>query len=535
LTSNISKIMILKSVYRNDTVNPVLRSDTIPPSSARIFAYVAALLLLASSHAFAQETLEKRVKEYTLDNGLRIIVLQRAGSPSFAAYIRFLVGGIDEEAGQSGTAHILEHMLFKGSENIGTLDFKKEEPLMKKAEEIGRNIDTEVRKGDKGDSEKIKRLKDELGKTLEEQRKYIIKDEISSIYQRGGGSGFNAFTSQDTTTYLVKLPSNKFELWAWIESDRLRSPVLREYYSERDVVLEERRRSVDNSPSGTLYEQYGAAAFQAHPYGNPIIGWSSDISLLPKDKVRKFLQTYYSPGNMVICIVGDIEPDYAYNTIRRYFGDIPRQEIPDRVGTKEPMQKGERRIMVEFDANPEAMIGFHKPPVPHKDDYVFDVINYILTSGRTGRLYRSLVLEKGIAVSVDAWTGPGDRGGNLFNFHAVPRSPHTVAEVEKAIYDELEKLKTEPVSLRELEKITNNVEADYIRKLKSNSGLAHYISSYAILLGDWRYMTTYSDRIKEITAEDIMAVATKYFTKNNRTVAILVRPEGKTPEKKASK
>ena len=527
--------MISKSDYRNDTTNPILRSDTIPPNRTRIFAFILGILLFASPPSFAQDLLEEKIKEYTLENGLRIIVLQRTASPSFSAYIRFLVGGIDEEMGQSGTAHILEHMLFKGSENIGTIDFKKEEPLMKKAEEIGKKLDVEKRKGDKGDKKVIESLENELSKTLEEQRKYIIKDEISSIYQREGGSGFNAFTSQDTTTYLLKLPSNKFELWAWVEADRLRSPALREYYSERDVVLEERRRSVDNSPGGTLYEQFQAAAFQAHPYGNPIIGWRSDISLLPKEKVRQFLKTYYSPGNMLICIVGDIDPDYAYKTIKKHFGDIPRQEIPPRIATVEPNQKGERRVTVEFDANSEVMIGFHKPTMPHKDDYVFDVINYILTSGRTGRLYRSLVLKKGVAVSVSAWTGPGDRGGNLFSFHAVPRSPHTVAEVEKAIYDELEKLKSEPVSSHELEKIINNVEADYIRKLKSNSGLAHYISSYAILLGDWRYMTTYSDRIKEITPEDIMAVANKYFTKNNRTVAILQRPEEKVPVKKVEK
>jgi len=487
---------------------------------------IAFFLACVFAHPAAAETLQKRVKEYRLDNGLRILALHRDGSPTFSVFTRFLAGAVDENVGETGVAHILEHMLFKGSKRVGTTDFKKEKPLMTKVEKLGVALDAERRKGDSADKKKVARLRKEMAKVLEEQRKYIVTDEISSIYSRNGGAAFNAFTNMDITSYIVKLPSNRLELWAWVESDRLRSPVLREYYAERDVVMEERRRSVDNSPQGTLYEQFKAAAFEAHPYGNPIIGWESDIAFLPKKKVKKFLKTYYSPNNMVVCIVGNIEPDEVFKVVKKYFSDIPAQHIPPRVVTKEPEQRGEKRIQVEFDAQPEVLIGFHKPVFPNRDDYVFDVIDSILSSGRTSRLYKSLVLDKGIAVSVDSWFAPGNRYSNLFVIEAVPREPHTTAELETAVYEELDRLKAEPVSARELQKVINNVDADYIRSLQSNSGLAYYLSLSEIITNDWRNMIRYRDEIKKVTLEDIMRVAKKYLVKRNRTVATLVKTAG---------
>jgi predicted Zn-dependent peptidase len=509
-----------------------LNSDNNRSPLVSALALTAAFFLACVfSYPALAETLQERVKEYRLDNGLRILALHRDGSPTFSVFTRFLAGAVDENVGETGVAHILEHMLFKGSKRVGTTDFKKEKPLMEKVEKLGEELDAERRKGDSADKEKVARLRKEMAKVLEEQRRYIVSDEISSIYSGNGGAAFNAFTNMDITSYIVKLPSNRLELWAWVESDRLRSPVLREYYAERDVVMEERRRSVDNSPQGTLYEQFKAAAFQAHPYGNPIIGWESDISFLPKRKVKKFLKTYYSPNNMVVCIVGDIEPDEVFRVIKKYFGDIPAQDIPPRIVTKEPSQKGERRINVQFDAQPEVLIGFHKPVFPDRDDYVFDVIDSILSGGRTSRLYKSLVLEKGIAVSVDSWAAPGSRYDNLFAVGAVPREPHTTAELEAAVYEELARLQTEPVPARELQKVINNVDADYIRSLKSNSGLAYYLSVYEIITNDWRNMIRYQDEIKKVTPEDIMRVAKKYLVKRNRTVATLVKPseDGNSP------
>lgn len=483
-------------------------------------ALAAILFIPAEGHA--QSSLEGRVKEYRLKNGLHLIVLPRNGTPTFAAYVRFLVGGVDEQTGHSGVAHILEHMLFKGSKRIGTSDWKKEEPLITKVEALGNAYDAEKLKGAKADPKKLAGLKADMLKALDAERQYIREDEISEIYQRNGSQGFNAFTAQDTTTYLIKLPANRLELWAWLEADRLKEPVLREYYAERDVIMEERRRSVGNSPEGTLYENFLATAFTAHPYQRPIIGWASDIDYMPLDTVKSFLKTYYSPNNMVVCIVGDLDPDHVYKTIERYFAKIPPQVIPPRVTTVEPRQIGERRVTVRFDAQPQAIIGFHKPVREGNTDYVFDVIDHILTHGHTSRFYKSLVLEKGIASSVGGWEGPGRRYPNLYMLQAVPREPHTVAELETAIYAELDRLKTVPLTKEELEKVINNVEAGYLRGLQSNSGIAHYMSEYAIIEGDWREMVRYVDNIRKVTPEDVMAAANKYFTPENRTVATLV-------------
>lgn len=499
---------------------------------SRLLLLVVILIIGSSAPSFSNPDIEQRIKEFRLKNGMRVIALRRGTSPTFAAYIRFLAGGTDERTGTFGVAHILEHMLFKGSERVGTTDFKKEKALLDKVEKIGMEYDAEKRKGNNADPVKLASLKDSLKKALEEEQKFVVSDEISEIYQRNGSQGFNAFTSQDTTTYLIKLPANRFELWAWLESDRLRSPILREYYAERDVIMEERRRSIDNSAEGTLYENFVSTAFRAHPYGNPIIGWESDIDHMPLEEVKRFLKTYYSPNNMVVCVVGDLDPEYVFRTVERYFGDVPPQDIPPRTVTKEPAQKGERRVEVEFDANPEVMMGFHKPTFPSKEDYVFDVINYVLSSGRTSRFYKSLVLEKQLAVSVGTWIGPGNRYDNLFMINATPRAPHTTREAEEAIYAELDRLKTEPLTKEEFEKVINNVEAGFIRSLQSNSGIAHYLSDYAITTGDWRHMMRYTDEIRKVTPEDVMAVAGKYLVKSNRTVATLVplkKPEKATP------
>ncbi len=489
----------------------------------RFFAVsILTVILLAPGTGHAQSSLEGRVKEYRLKNGLHLLVLQRNGAPTFAAYVRFLVGGVDEQAGHSGVAHILEHMLFKGSKRIGTSDWKKEKPLMDEVDTLGSAYDAEKLKGAKADPQKLAELKAKLNQAMEAQRKYIREDEISEIYQKNGGQGFNAFTAQDTTTYLIKLPSNRFELWAWLEADRLNEPVLREYYAERDVIMEERRRSVSNSPEGTLYENFLAAAFTASPYHTPIIGWASDIDYMPLDTVQRFLKTYYSPNNMVVCIVGDLDPEYVYKTIDRYFAPIPPQVIPPRNTTVEPPQIGERRVTVRFNAQPQAIIGFHKPVRVGNIDYVFDVIDYILTHGRTSRFYKSLVLEKGIATSVSGWEGPGRRYPNLYMLQAIPREPHTTAELETAIYAELDRLKTVPLTKEEMEKVINNVEVSYLRGLQSNSGIAYYMSEYAIIEGDWREMIRYVDNIRKVTPDDVMAVAKKYLTPENRTVATLV-------------
>jgi predicted Zn-dependent peptidase len=356
-----------------------------------------------------------------------------------------------------------------------------------------------------------------------EAEKYVIKEEFADIYARNGGSGYNAFTSKDGTTYIINLPANKMELWAAIESDRMQNAVLREFYTERNVVKEERRRSYDAEPEGKLWETFIANSFNAHPNGQPTIGWMSDIEYLTRTKAENFLHKYYAPNNAIMAIVGDVDPQATIALVERYFGAIaPGQTVPP-VAVEEPPQAGEKRTEVIGDAEAELMIGFHKPSLPAPDDYVFDVIDMLLTNGRTSRLYQKLVLEKQLATSVSSFGAPGNRYANLFIINATPRAPHTVAEVESAIYEELERLKKEPMTERELKQILNHLEYEESHQMMSNGGLARNLTEYEAVAGDWRYLIEHRQKVAQVTPADVMRVANQYFTRENRNVGFITK------------
>ncbi len=488
----------------------------------RNIAVLIALLILMPAYSIAVSlNLEERVIEHTFKNGLKVLMMERHQSPTVSAYIRFKVGSVDEVTGKTGIAHMLEHMLFKGTKILGTTDYEKEKPILDEIDQVAAELDAERRKGVRMDKSRIGQLQKKLKELQAEHKQYVISDEFSQLYAKNGGVGYNAGTGNDGTTYMIHLPANKLELWTAIESDRMREPVLREFYAERDVIMEERRMRVENSAGGKLYEQFISAAFTAHPYGAPIIGWASDIKNLSKTETEKFLKTYYAPNNAIMGIVGDINPKKVVKLIEKYFGDIPSQPRPPAVFTGEPEQTGERRVEVVHDAEPQLLMGYHKPTLPEHDDYVFDVIDSILSSGRTSRLYKSIILKKQIATSVGTYSGPGSLYPNMFIFYGTPRFPHTVQELEQAIEEEIEKLKTEPASKRELQKMINQMEANLIRSLKSNSGMASKLIYFEAVAGDWKYTLTHIEKIKQITAEDIMKTARKYLTKKNKTIAYI--------------
>ena len=481
---------------------------------------------------WAASNLEGRVIEHKLANGLTVLMVERHQTPIVSINMTFAVGGVNEQVGQTGLAHLYEHMAFKGTRTVGTKNFAKEQPILEELQKVGTELERRQRdlaKQPGVDREKVqieslqKRFKD-----LQDQAaQYVVGNEMSLLYQRHGGIGLNAATGKDLTRYMINLPANRLPLWAAIESDRMANPVLREFYKERGVVMEERRLRNDDSPSGLLFETFTSAAFRAHPYGVPTIGWESDILSLTPEATEAFFKTYYGPGRATIGIVGDINPKEVIALIEETFGKIPASPPPPQIVTVEPPQRGERRVEVEFDAEPSLAIGFHKPGLGHPDDYVFDVIDEILTDGLTSRLYTKLVRDQRLAVSINSDANyPGVRAPNLFVLQATPLAPHSAAEVEAAILTELERLKTEPVSAKELEKILNNLDADMVRALRSNSGLASQLSLYQTVAGDWRYVLRARDKIAAVTPADIQRVATQYFIKSNRTVATLVRKGG---------
>ena len=465
---------------------------------------------------------EERMTEFTLDNGLTFLVLERHEAPVVSFHTYADVGAVDEVRGITGLAHLFEHMAFKGTKTVGTKDYEAEKVAMAKMDEIFLELKAERRKGDRSDKARLEQLQNQLKEAQEQAQQYLVHDEYEEVFSREGSSGFNAYTSQDATQYIVSLPSNKVELWMVMESDRFANPVLREFYKERDVVMEERRLSVESQPVGRLLEEFMGIAYKAHPYGDNIVGHMSDIATLTRAEAEAFFEKYYAPSNLTMAIVGDVDPDQVKALATKYFSQIPSRPKPDPVETVEPPQLGERRVVVDDPAQPFVLIGYHKPDIHHPDDAVFDAITDIVGMGRTSRLYKSLVKEKRIAVVASGFQGmPGTKYPNLFLFYAVPSRGHTNEECEEAIDAEIERLKSELVTPEELAKAKTRARASLIRQLASNSGLAAQLTFYEVITGDWRNLFKQLDKIEKVTAEDILRIASEYFTTKNRSVGII--------------
>jgi len=519
--------------YRS-RLRPWLRQDLVF-RGGQFFVFCLTLALIFHLNIgflfAASPSLAERVIEHKLANGLTVLMVERHQTPVVSINITFAVGGINEQVGQTGLAHLYEHMAFKGTRLVGTTDYEKEKPILDELASVGTELDQRERdvaaKGGAATADEraaIESLQKRFLDLQAQASRYVVGNEMALLYQRHGGVGLNASTGKDVTRYMISLPSNRLPLWAAIESDRMANPVLREFYKERGVVMEERRLRNDDSPNGLLFETFTSTAFRAHSYGIPTIGWGSDILSLTPAATEAFFKAHYGPDQATIALVGDINPKETIALIEQTFGKIPAAPPPPALVTVEPEQRGERRVEVEFDAEPAIVIGYHKPGLGHPDDDVFDVIDAVLSDGLTSRLHQTLVLEKRLAVSVGSDAShPGVRAPNLFIFTATPLAPHTAAEVEAAVYEEIERLKRESVASKELEKVLNNLDADLIRGLRSNGGLASQLALYQAVAGDWRYILTSRDKVAAVTAADVQRVATQYFTKSNRTVAVLVK------------
>jgi len=499
--------------------NQKLRSGVIG-----VMLLICVMATVAPKSAQAQDLLkfEKRMTEFTLDNGMKFLVLERHEAPVVSFHTYADVGAVDEVKGITGMAHLFEHMAFKGTMTVGTTDSKLEAKALAQADQAFEAMKLERRKGERADEVKLEELQKQLAEAQEEAQKYMVHDEFEEAFVREGGAGFNAYTSQDATQYIVSLPSNKIELWMSMESDRFGNPVLREFYKEKNVVMEERRMSTENQPVGRLLEEFLAIAYKAHPYGEPIVGHMSDLETLTRTEAKMFFKKFYLPSNLTVAIVGDVDPKQIKELAETYFSRIPSSPKPDPVETVEPPQLGQRRVIVQDPAQPFVLIGYHKPNINHSDNAVFDAITEIAGVGRTSRLYKSLVKEKKVAVAASGFPGmPGDKYPSLFLFYAVPARDHTNQECEEAIYAEIEKLKNEQVLPEELAKAKTRSRASLIRQLDSNSGLASQLTFYNVITGDWRNLFKQLDDIDKVTADDIQRVAKQYFTTKNQTVGII--------------
>lgn len=481
---------------------------------------ILSLVVLLPANTVAGD-LKERVQEHRLENGLTVLLVERHTSPTVAAYISFRVGAVDEESHERGAAHMLEHMLFKGTKTLGTRDYETERPLLKQIEEVGEKLTTlNNRQG--ADQQQIHQLQTTMSELQQQHREFVVKDEFARIYAEHGGIGFNAFTSKDQTTYLINLPANKLELWAAIESDRLKNAVFREFFTERDVVQEERRRAVDINPGGKLYENLLATAYQVHPYRHPILGWDTDIQNFRLPIIRDFFHRYYNAANMIITLVGAFDSNNTLQLIDSYFGDLPKvAEIPP-VPVREPRQQGERRVHVEFNAEPRIMVAYHKPTLPHEDDVAFDLLARALAHGRTSRLYQSLVVDQQLVSDVGVFRAPGSRYDNLFIISLLPRRDVTLAAIENALDEEIQRLITDPLTEMEIDRARHQIMTSMLRGMRTNSGLARMLSSYQIL-GDWKYLVTYEDRLNSVELQDLTSIVERYLQRSNRTVATLSR------------
>lgn len=465
---------------------------------------------------------EEKTTVHVLDNGWTFIIIERPLAPVFSFATMVDVGAAQEVPGITGLAHMFEHMAFKGTPNIGTTDYEAERKALAEVEASYQAYELERRNPDV-DSEKLEKLLATFRAKQEAAFAYVVPNDFGDIIEREGGANLNAFTNTDITGYFYSLPANKVELFAYLESERFLHPVFREFYKERDVVQEERRLRTESQPIGRMLEQIVTTAFGAHPYKQPVVGYMSDLQSFTATDAEEFYKKYYVPANMVTALVGQVDADQVIPMLETYFGRIPAGDLPEPLRTVEPPQIAEKQVVLRDAAQPFYAEMYHRPSNRHPDNEVYSAIDDVLSNGRTSRLYRSLVRDKKIATfafSISSF--PGSKYPSLWGSLGVTAKDHDNEEIQAALREELERLKTEPVSEGEMERFRTRATANQIRSLSSNIGIARQFAISHTLLGDWRESFRRLDRIQKVTPEDIQRVAQKTFVPSNRTVGMIV-------------
>jgi predicted Zn-dependent peptidase len=503
-------------------------------------ATLAAAAFLAAS-APAVERPQIKVDEVTLSNGMRFLLYEQHDSPTIAAGWTAHVGSVNERPGITGISHFFEHMMFKGTKTIGTRDYSKDLDLIEQQEKVREAMRAEMavmrerlRRGEIPDlqspeswTERYKELDKEFDALVKQQREVIVKDQLDQIYTANGGEFLNAFTSEDQTAYFLRIPKNRLELWAWLESDRLMNAVFREFYSERDVVFEERRLSTESTPLGKYDEEFNATFWDASSYKWPVVGWASDIPMYTLQQAKDYFATYYAPNNITGVLAGDFKAAEVKPLLERYFGRIPRGKTdPPPVVTMEPAQLGEKRYNASAETSPTVRIWWKTVPLVHKDTPALDLLSDVL-SGRTGRLYKGLVLGRQIANQAGAGIDPRKYAG-LFEVECTVKDGKEPAAVEAAVYEEIAKLQNEDVPAEELQKVKNAYKANAYRRLSSPFAVFMQLVRYDAT-ADFQLINRAPELADAVTAADVRRVAQDYLKPENRTVGTFLRKAGKAP------
>ncbi|PJA77127.1 peptidase M16 [bacterium CG_4_9_14_3_um_filter_65_15] len=547
------------------------------PLKNRLLAALTGLaLVLAAGSALAQTylDLENQVREFTLDNGVTFLVLEKHDVPVFSFRTFVNVGSSSEVRGITGLSHILEHMAFKGTAEIGTKDYKGEQKAMAREDEafdafkkirlairpiraryqqlVARIPESEREAYDEmisgaevsppdfttGPEAKaalayyqaeVKAMEDEFAsrqKDFEDAkdaaREFVVTNEYGKIVENNGGQGLNAYTNSDVTVYHYNLPSNRLERWAYLEGSRMADPVLREFYTEKDgPVTEERRMRTDNNPIGRLIEQFENLMFMANGYHHSTIGYMSDLNNISRADCRAYFDKNYVGSNIVVTLVGDVDFGEVQKFAKKYFSDIPAGN-PETVETFEPKQLGEKRFVMEDPSQPLYISGFHIHNVRHPDWPVYQVIADVLGQGRTSRLYKSLVKEQKIAVNTAAFPGyPGEKFETGLLVFAMPAKDKTGEDLEVAVNEQIQDIVDNGITAEELDAVKQRTRAGFIRGLDGNGGMAGQLAYYQTYMGDWRELFNEVGRIDAVSLDDVKRVAGEIFDVNNRTVAIL--------------
>jgi predicted Zn-dependent peptidase len=514
---------------------------------------LAALLSVSTAFAAPLTAQELNVSDRTLSNGMKVLMVERHDQPTISCGWLARVGSANERPGITGLAHLFEHMMFKGTRTIGTKDAARDLELNRLQDEVQVGIREEMsilrekqRRGEIADmmdpAVRTSRLTELLAKfdaLVKEQRALIVKDEMDKLYQEEGSTGLNASTSEDRTFYIVGIPSNKLELWMWLESDRLGSPVFREFYSERNVILEERRQTLESRPGGTVDEAFNAMTWMAHPYSWEVIGWPSDISQVTREQGSEFFATYYAPNNITAILVGDLDVEKTWALLEKYFGRIPANPkgVPEVI-TLEPVQPAEQRMVAEVERTPAVAADYKAVPAVHRDASALQVLGVVLggppMTGRpgmggpmrppSGRLHRSLVLDKKVATRASA-SFRGQKYGGLFAVSATPAPGKRPDEVEPLLYAELERVVKEGVTDDELSRAKNAIRVSWYSRLESNSGIRESLSQ-AESAGTYKDLLEAPKKVEAVTREDVQRVAKQYLLKESRNVLLTTRKGG---------